>query len=262
MSGIAVLYQFDGAPADRSTVERMLGVIPYRSVDGSGVWINGPVAIGHAKLVTTPEALTETSPFVDESSGLVLSMDGRVDNSVELSAELGSRGYPVRTGTDAEIVLRAWQCWGLEAPAKLIGDFAFALWDPSKRTLFCARDPLGVKPFYYFKGQGFFLCASELHQLFQDRRVPRKPNEPAVADILVRMPVDRQETLFDGILRLEPLIIRASARAPWNVAGITIWTPHERSSIGATTNTPSIFFRCSRKRCNAGFAVTKELLQT
>ena len=214
MSGIAVLYQFDGAPADRSTVERMLGVIPYRSVDGSGVWINGPVAIGHAKLATTPEALTETSPFVDESSGLVLSMDGRVDNSVELSAELGSRGYPVRTGTDAEIVLRAWQCWGLEAPAKLIGDFAFALWDPSKRTLFCARDPLGVKPFYYFKGQGFFLCASELHQLFQDRRVPRKPNEPAVADILVRMPVDRQETLFDGILRLEPAhYMCVSARA-------------------------------------------------
>ena len=147
MSGIAVLYQWDGAPADRSTVERMLGVIPYRAVDGSGVWINGPIAIGHAKLATTPEALTETSPFVDDSSGLVLSMDGRVDNRDELIADLNSRGHQIRTGTDAEIVLRAWQCWGAEAPAKLIGDFAFALWDPSKRTLFCARDPLGVKAF-------------------------------------------------------------------------------------------------------------------
>ncbi|MGD0291542.1 MAG: asparagine synthase-related protein [Candidatus Binataceae bacterium] len=204
MSGIAVLYQSDGAPADRSTVDRMLAVIPYRAVDGRGVWHRGPVAIGHARLCATPEAFAESSPFVDETSGLVLSMDGRVDNRDELTAELNSRGHHVRTDTDAEIVLRAWQCWGTEAPARIIGDFAFALWDASKRTLFCARDPLGVKSFYYFIGPGFFLCASELHQLFQDPRVVRRPNEPAIADILVRMPVNRQETLFEGILRLEP----------------------------------------------------------
>lgn len=125
MSGIAVLYQWDGAPADRSTVERMIAVIPYRAVDGFGVWGSGPAAIGHAKLQTTPEASAETSPFVDETSGLVLSMDGRVDNRDELKAELNSHGHFVRTGTDAEIVLRAWQRWGADAPARLIGDFAF-----------------------------------------------------------------------------------------------------------------------------------------
>jgi asparagine synthase (glutamine-hydrolysing) len=204
MSGIAVLYQWDGAPADRSTVERMIAVIPYRSVDGFGVWGKGPVAIGHAKLQTTPEASAETSPFVDETAGLVLAMDGRVDNRDELTAELNSHGNRVRTGTDAEIVLRAWQCWGAKAPARVIGDFAFALWDASKRTLFCARDPLGVKSFYFHQGPGFFLCASELHQLFQDPRVARRPNEPAIAEMLVRIPVDRQETLFEGIRRLEP----------------------------------------------------------
>ncbi len=168
------------------------------------MWSNGPVAIGHAKLATTPEALAETSPFMDETTGLVLSMDGRVDNRDELTADLNSRGHRVRTGTDAEIVLRCWQCWGAECPARVIGDFAFALWDPSKRTLFCARDPMGVKSFYYFSGPGFFLCASELHQLFQDPRVLRRPNEPAIAEILVRTPVDREETLFEGVRRLEP----------------------------------------------------------
>ena len=204
MSGIAVLYQWDGAPADRSTVERMIAVIPYRSVDGFGVWGGGPVAIGHAKLEATPEASAEASPFVDETAGLVLAMDGRVDNRDELTAELNSHGRHVRTGTDAEIVLRAWQCWGVKAPAKVIGDFAFALWDASKRTLFCARDPLGVKSFYFHQGPGFFLCASELHQLFRDPRVARSPNEPAIAEMLVRVPVDRRETLFEGIRRLEP----------------------------------------------------------
>ena len=96
----------------------MLAVIPYRSVDGLGIWGDGPVAIGHAKLATTPEASAETSPFVDESSGLVLSMDGRVDNRDELTAELDSRGHRVRTGTDAEIVLRSWQCWGCRGPGE------------------------------------------------------------------------------------------------------------------------------------------------
>src|SRR5271169_1804524 len=103
MSGIAVLYQTDGAPADASIVERMLAAIPYRAVDGSGVWARGPVAVGHAKLQATPEASAESSPFVDEAAGLVLSMDGRVDNRDEIIAELAGRGYPVRTGTDAEI---------------------------------------------------------------------------------------------------------------------------------------------------------------
>ena len=204
MSGIAALYHPEGFPAERSTVERMLAVIPYRAIDGLGIWHRGPVAIGHARLCTTPESSAETSPFVDESAGLVLSMDGRVDNRDDLIEELKTHGHRVHTGTDAEIMLRAWQCWGTEAPARVIGDFAFALWDETTRTLYCARDPLGVKSLYYYQGSGFFLCASELHQLFQDPRVPRRPNEPAIADILVRAPVSRVETLFEGILRLEP----------------------------------------------------------
>jgi asparagine synthase (glutamine-hydrolysing) len=204
MSGIAALYHPDGSPAERSTVERMLAVIPYRAVDGLGVWHRGPVALGHARLCATPEASAESSPFVDETAGLVLSMDGRLDNREELIEQLSARGHRISTGTDAEIMLRAWQCWATEAPARVIGDFAFALWDAAERTLFCARDPLGAKSFYYFNGVGFFLCASELHQLFQDPRVVRKPNEPAVADMLVRMPVERRETLFEGVLRLEP----------------------------------------------------------
>jgi asparagine synthase (glutamine-hydrolysing) len=204
MSGLAVLHQTDGAPADGSIVERMLAVIPYRAVDGSGVWAHGPIAIGHAKLRTTPEASAENSPFIDEAAGLVLSMDGRVDNRDELIAELAGRGHRIRSGTDAEIVLRAWQCWGTAAPAKLIGDFAFALWDRATRALFCAGDPLGVKSLYYFEGPGFFLCASELHQLFQDPRVVKRPNEAAIAEILVSMSLDRRETLFEGIRRLAP----------------------------------------------------------
>src|SRR5260370_20774982 len=129
VSGIAALYHPDGSPAERSTVERMLAVIPYRAIDGLGVWHRGPVAIGHTRLCSTPEALAETSPFVDETAGLVLSMDGRLDNRDELIEELKSHGHRVVTGTDAEIMLRAWQCWGTEAPARVIGDFAFALWD-------------------------------------------------------------------------------------------------------------------------------------
>ncbi len=213
MSGIAALFHTEGSPAERSTVERMLAVVPYRGIDGLGVWHRGPVAMGHARLCTTVEASAETSPFVDDNAGLVLSMDGRLDNRDDLIKELTAHGHRVHTGTDAEIMLRSWQCWGTDAPAKVIGDFAFALWDETTRTLYCARDPLGVKSLYYYQGSGFFLCASEVHQLFQDPRVPRRPNEPAIADILVRAPVSRVETLFEGIRRLEPShYLRVSAR--------------------------------------------------
>ena len=213
MSGIAALYHLDGAPVDRATIEQMLAVIPYCGTDGVGVWACGPVAIGHARLRTVPEGLPETIPLVDETGEFVLSMDGRVDNREELEEQLQTRGPRALACSDADLVLRAWRRWGTDTPAKLIGDFAFTLWDKARRTLFCVRDPLGVKSLYYFEAPGVFLCSSELHQLFQDPRVARRPNELAVADLLVRLPVDRTETLFQGIRRLEPAhYLRVSQR--------------------------------------------------
>lgn len=205
MSGIAAIFNLDGRPADRELIGAMLGAIAYRGPDGLNSWSSGALALGHAMLRTTPESASEKQPLVEEGAGLVLVMDGRVDNREELEKELEARGFPPRGKSDAEIVLRAYECWGEESPAKIIGDFALVIWDERKRRLFCARDFAAIKPFYYCVNGRTFLCASELHQILEDPRVPREPNEDVIAPYLADGEiVDNETTLYRGIRRLEP----------------------------------------------------------
>ena len=161
MSGIAVFYNLDGRPVDRMLFERLLSAIGHRGPDGIGCCIEGPIALGHAMLRTTPESLQEFQPLRDENAGLCLTLDGRVDNRDELTEALNAKGFQLRANTDAEIVLRAYECWGEESPRQIIGDFAFALWDERRRRLFCARDLEGIKPFFYYFDGRTFICGSE-----------------------------------------------------------------------------------------------------
>jgi asparagine synthase (glutamine-hydrolysing) len=204
MSGIACIYNFDGRPADQEMIRRMSAASAHRGPDGIRHWNDGPVALASLMFWTTPEALRETQPLSDESDALHLIMDGRVDNRAELQAALDSKGAVLRTDTDAELVLRAYQCWGEECPKHIIGDFAFAIWDKPNLSLFCARDILGIKPFYYFQDAGAFLCASELHQLFECPKMPKEPNEGMIGEYLQAMITNCEETLYRGIKRLPP----------------------------------------------------------
>src|SRR5512146_6374 len=203
MSGIAAVYHLDGRSADRRLIGAMLNAAAYRGPDGLNSWSDGPVALGHAMLRTTPEAIGESQPLVDEQAGLALAMDGRVDNRDELKELLERQGLRLTGGTDAEIVLRAYQCWGEEAPAKILGDFAFALWDRGKRQLFCARDFASVQPFFYYFDHRRFICASEPQQILVDPSVPREPNEQAIGVYLAGVLMDPATTVYRDIHKLE-----------------------------------------------------------
>ncbi|HYL60710.1 MAG TPA: asparagine synthase-related protein, partial [Candidatus Acidoferrales bacterium] len=202
MSGIAVIHNLDGRPVDRGLLSRMIEAAPYRGPDGIHVWTDGPVGLAHAMMCTTVESLRESQPLVDGDAGLVLTLDGRVDNREELSALLTAKGCRPRDDTDAELVLRAYECWGEDSPAKIIGDFAYALWDARRRQLFCARDVLGVKPLYYFCDGTIFLAASELHQLMACSRVSHELNEGQIAEYLSAELRNRDETFYADIRRL------------------------------------------------------------
>jgi asparagine synthase (glutamine-hydrolysing) len=218
MSGIAAIYNRDGRPADGAVLDRMLALAPYRGRDSFGRYVNGAVALGHAMLHTTPESLHETQPLADETGAILLTLDGRVDNRTELTVALDAELGPPRTDTDAELVLRAYRVWGEEFPRRIIGDFALVIWDSVRRRLFCARDPFGVKSFYYYVDPRLFICASELHQLFADSRVPREPNEGFIGELAVKYPATLEETVFRGILRLPPryaMTITADAVRQW-----------------------------------------------
>ncbi len=204
MSGIAGIYNLDGAPVDRRLLQRMTDAISHRGPDGVGYWIDGPVGLGHQMLCTTPEALHEKQPLLDETGNLCLTLDGRVDNRDELKAAIEAKGGRLRDDTDAELVLKAYDCWGEECPKRIIGDFAFAIWDKRQQVFFCARDFLGLKPFYYVNTGRAFLFSSELPPLFIDPLVRRKPNEGMIAEYLASAITHQEETLFQNVFRLPP----------------------------------------------------------
>ena len=204
MSGILGLYHFDDCVADVTLLQRMSQAIAHRGVDGIKFWTHGSVGLGSLKLHTTEESVRETQPLVSRDGTCCLTLDGRIDNRKELSAELTSAGFAPRDDTDAEIVLCAYQCWGEESPGRLLGDFAFAIWDSRKRLLFCARDHVGVRPFYYFRSDSMFAFGSEIHAIITLENVPKRLNESRVVDYLVDELErdDTQSTFYKDILRL------------------------------------------------------------
>jgi asparagine synthase (glutamine-hydrolysing) len=203
LSGIAGLYYLDHRPIDPQTLEQMLARIAYRGPDGSGLWYDGPVGLGHQMLRTTPESLHEQLPLADESGDLIISCDARVDNRSELIEALEIE-RPRAEITDASLILRAYERWGEQCPERLVGDFAFAIWDRRRKVLFCARDPFGVKPFYYFRSDRIFALASEIKALLALEDVPRRLNETRLADYLLPLLEDKQATLYRDILRIPP----------------------------------------------------------
>ncbi len=202
MSGIAGIFHFDGRPVDPRLLEAMSATLAHRGPDGAALWSDGSVGLAHRMLHATPESLRETQPLSDESSQLVLVLDGRIDNREELRAAIESAGGHLRDDTDAELVLKSYECWAEDSPKHLLGDFAFAIWDARRRRLFCARDPLGNKPFFYRCDHNTFAFASEMQPLFVDPEFPCQLNLPLVGMYLSDYFSEPEDTLYLGVSRL------------------------------------------------------------
>jgi asparagine synthase (glutamine-hydrolysing) len=202
MSAIAGLFRLDSGPIDSVVLARMLDAVPHRGPDGKGIWQLGSVGLGHRLLRTTPESTDERQPLLSDDGAVCLTADARVDNRAELKAALEARGARLRSDTDAELLLHAYEIWGEDCPQRIIGDFAFAIWDTRLRRLFCARDPMGVKPFHYWFDGTRFVWASEPRQILIDPKIPLEPNRHSIGSFLLLRGIDRQESLYKGIHRL------------------------------------------------------------
>ncbi len=202
MSGIAGIINFDGSPIEQGLVEKMTTALAHRGPDGIRHWIKGSVALGHCMLHTTTESLEEEQPLAHEDGSLVLVMDGRVDNWQELRRELLTRNAVLRSRSDAELVLRAYETWGRECLRHIDGDFALVIWDARRRQAFCARDRMGHKPFNYHWNGRTLVFASELHAILKLPWVTQTPNEGIIAEFLSDEFYSHDETMWLGILRL------------------------------------------------------------
>ena len=141
MSGICGQFNLDSAPAAEADLQAMTAMLKQRGPDRADIWNHEHCGFGHTLLATTPELQYERQPFVHTETGCVITADVRLDNREELLAALGLSERRDTTG-DAELILRAYLEWSDGCVDRLLGDFAFAIWDPRHRMLFCARDHL------------------------------------------------------------------------------------------------------------------------
>jgi asparagine synthase (glutamine-hydrolysing) len=204
VSGIVGIYHVNGRLVDRQLIERMSDAIAHRGRDEGGVWVDGPVGMGHRMCHTTPESLFEKQPLTDEMNRLCLVYDGRVDNRDELKKSLEEKDVRLRDETDGEIILKLYKSYGESFIAKIIGDFAMVIWDKTRRKLLCARDFIGLKPLFYHFDGNTFRWASEFHALFEDFAVRQDPNEGLVGEYLAGQIRTPSETLYQGIHRVLP----------------------------------------------------------
>ena len=205
MSGIFGMVLLDGGQPRPADIQAMARELERRGPDGTHIWTEGNVAIGHTLLATTPEALVEILPLTDPDTGCTITADCRLDNREELIGELGL-GEIDRVIGDGELILRAYLRWGEDCPVRLLGDFAFAIWDPRQEKLFCARDHMGMRQFIYHHGPGqLFVFASETEALLAHGDVPVTINEGRIGDFLDDLEgSDLESTFYEGLHRLPP----------------------------------------------------------
>lgn len=202
MGGIAGIINFHGEPVLAGSVEAMTDSMDYRGPDGIEHWRDAGIALGHCRFLTTPESLQERQPTVSHDGSLVLVVDGRLDNWIELRGTLKKRNIALRNPSDAELLLAAYQLWGQDCLQYMEGDFALAIWHVKERRLFCARDRTGNKPFNYYWNGRTLVFASDLHAVLAADGVPQVPNQGVLAEYLAAQWYSCDETFWRGILRL------------------------------------------------------------
>jgi asparagine synthase (glutamine-hydrolysing) len=182
VSGLVARFHRDSRPIDTELVWAMLNAAPYRGPDGMSIRTWEQVALGFAKMAITPEEADEQQPLLSPRSGCAIIADVRLDNRDELLAQLPEQ--PAADISDADLILRAYETWGVDCAAKLLGDFAWAIWDPREMRMVCARDTSGQRALFYYLDHATFTAASEIHQILQDPALPVEPNEDRILTML------------------------------------------------------------------------------
>jgi asparagine synthase (glutamine-hydrolysing) len=191
--------QFWGADTPLDVRDR-LGAAAVDAASSSPV---GTVIFGHRRLSIVDLSPAGHQPMLDPETGRWIVFNGEIYNFRELRAELVRLGFAFRSRTDTEVILAAYAHWGTDCLRRFNGDFAFAILDPVTKSLFCARDRLGVKPFYFAASTRHFIFASDIKSLLASGLHAAVPDRAGLFASLALGMAPRPMTAFQGVRALE-----------------------------------------------------------
>ncbi|HLI18378.1 MAG TPA: XrtA/PEP-CTERM system amidotransferase [Rhodanobacteraceae bacterium] len=204
MCGLAGIVLSHERCPDERVLRAMRDVQRHRGPDEAGLYLGDGVGLAHRRL-SIIDLGHGHQPMLDEEAGLALVYNGELYNFQELKAELQARGAVFHTRCDTEVILRAWQYWGEACLTRLVGMFAFAVWDMRAQRIYLARDPIGIKPLHYgFTTRGDLLFASELKGLLAHPEVQRRIDPQALEDFMTFGYVPDPKTIYRGLFKLPP----------------------------------------------------------
>ena len=194
------------AVVNRSWLSKGRDAMIHRGPDDAGEWWSqdGRVGLAHRRLSIMDLSSAGHQPMQDVARGLSIVFNGEIYNFLDLRYELEQQGYIFYSHSDTEVLLAAYDAWGLNFLSRLNGMFAFALYDARRKTVFLARDRVGEKPLFYYKSEGVLYFGSELKALLANLSLPRKINPKALDCYLAMGYVPKELCILQGFNKLPP----------------------------------------------------------
>src|SRR2546425_4113601 len=203
MCGICGILDLRGNNVSAEELKAMSNVLRHRGPDDQGRCFSGPLAFGFRRL-SIVDLAGGHQPMTNEDGSVWIVFNGEIYNHAELRPELQKRGHRLISNSDTETILHLYEEYGDDCVCHLRGMFAFAIWDTRRKRLFCARDRLGIKPFYYVMAGRRFAFASEIKALLELPNFKPDLNRLALPEFLAFGYLSSEETLLSGVRKLLP----------------------------------------------------------
>ena len=205
MCGIAGIID-NQRPVSEAQLNAMTTAIRHRGPDDEGIYINEKksAGLGHRRLSFLDLSEKGRQPLSSADGSLWITYNGEIYNFRELKKELQQFGHVFHTNTDSEVLIYAYRQWKEKMLNRLIGMWAFAIWDEKEQTLFASRDRFGIKPFYYGEQNGRFVFASEIKAIAELKDYTRTLNVTAFADFFNYRFIPSPDTIWNEVSKLPP----------------------------------------------------------
>ena len=205
MCGIAGILNLENRePVVEREIRQMLAMIRHRGPDEFGIYLDGhQVGLGNARL-SIIDLSTGQQPICNEDSTLWIVFNGEIFNYVELRPELEAKGHIFSTTSDTEVLLHSYEEWGEKCTERLNGQFAFAIWNTREKSVFMARDRIGVRPLFYTVSNGALIFGSEIKAILATGRVKAQVDPQRLEQIFTYWCPLSPGTVFSGIYEVPP----------------------------------------------------------